>query len=215
MSLIILPPYQASTTDSSMFSRLDAVGQVQVGTGVMQSPDSITGNGSFNFDGTTKAYIKVGDSANMPPEYDLDTPDYTIEVWLKPRNTAVAIVCGNLYNASGTGRYWVTLNNTYQGFATVAFGNMTVSPKFGTAAFPINVWSHLALSCAHGTLRCFLNGTQIGPAVANPITGGIKTNQYMIGASSDMLFTYNGLMDDLNIIEGVGKYTTNFTPSNY
>jgi hypothetical protein len=212
MALIILQPYQSTNSNDAMITRLESVGTVQTGTGVTQSADSKTGNTSFNFDGTSNAYIKVGSASEMPPEYDLDTSDYTIEVWLKPRDTAVSIVCGNLYNQSGTGRYWVTLNNTFQGFATVAFGNMNITPRFGTTPFPINIWSHLALSCSGGTLRCFLNGKQIGPSIANPISSGIKTNQYMIGSSSDTQFTYNGLMDDLQIIEGVGKYTTDFTP---
>lgn len=209
MSVIVTRPYQ--NLDTNMLSRLTAAGTVVIGSGVTTTQNSKTGQTAFDFVGNNTGKITVG--PGIPQDFAFDNnSSYTIELWIKPRNTSVAIICGNLLDSLGTGHYWVTLNNTYQGFATVALGNPNVTSKFGSTSVELNVWSHIALSCSNGVLKCFVNGIKTGSDLSNGTYGINKTNLFTIGASTDGKYCFNGIIDDFRITKGVAKYSQNFTP---
>ena len=111
-------------------------------------------------------------------------------------------------NSSG-GYAWLVnvLSDKINVFTTGTTTNTFLTPV------QTNVWQHLAITRANGLLRCFLNGTQAGSAIAltSNLTSVVPLS---IGANQDggpsQYFT--GYIDDLRITNGVCRYIANFTP---
>lgn len=75
----------------------------------------------------------------------------------------------------------------------------------GTVA--VNTWHHAAITRSSGTIRLFLNGTQVASSAGN-------TQSFSITRIGRCVFRqdFNGHIDDLRITVGVARYTSNFTP---
>jgi hypothetical protein len=161
--------------------------------------------GSGYFDGTGDSLVSASSASNI-----LSTNDFTIEFWLYPSNTSVAyraLVSSENYSAVTGG--W----SLYQNGAAL---ELWVSPNASavitaSAALTAGAWQHIALSRVSGTLRLFVNGTQVGSIG----TGAAFTGQQVwIGDNNAPSFDYFviGYMSDVRIVNGTGLYTTAFTP---
>jgi hypothetical protein len=161
--------------------------------------------GSGYFDGTGDSLVSASSTSNI-----LSTNDFTIEFWLYPSNTSVAyraLVSSENYSAITGG--W----SLYQNGAAL---ELWVSPNSSavitaSSALAAGAWQHIALSRVSGTLRLFVNGTQVGSIG----TGAAFTGQQVwIGDNNAPSFDYFviGYMSGVRIINGTGIYTTAFTP---
>jgi hypothetical protein len=182
--------------DNAMMNDLETVGNAQISTSVVKY-----GTGSMAFDGTGDYLVSAPSPDNI-----LGGGDFTIEFWLYPNNTSGsyrALVSSENYNPSVTGGWSLYQNGTSFEF-WISSGNIINA----TSAITAGVWQHLALSRASGTLRLFINGTQV-TSVSN--TTSLTGQKILIGDNLGSYF-YNGYLDDIRITKGYARYTATFTP---
>ena len=79
-----------------------------------------------------------------------------------------------------------------------AKGRITSMPMRGTAALPANTWSHLATTWDGGTLRLYVNGTQVA-SKAVPGTMTISAGPLAIGGSSALNEFFSGRVDEVRV----------------
>ena len=75
-------------------------------------------------------------------------------------------------------------------------------------------WFHFAITRASGSLRVFLNGTQIGTTAANSTNFNNASNVLRIGneSTTSVGSAFNGYITNFHWVKGTALYTANFTP---
>jgi hypothetical protein len=201
----------AAIFDAAAMNDLDTVGNAQISTA-----QSKFGGGSMLFDGTGD-YLLVPATQNVA----FGTGDFTIEQWVYPTNVGinggggifqtsstvgglatgyttgiVSVIGANGAGQNSSGGWFVSVNGTYYG-------------SVGSGAFTVNTWQHVAITRSSGTLRGFINGTQIWTA-SN--TGSIDGQNLVIGGYYSTAYLYQGYIDEFRITKGYARYISNFTP---
>jgi alpha-tubulin suppressor-like RCC1 family protein len=187
----------AQIFDAVGMNDLETLGNAQVSTSVVKY-----GTGSIAFDGTGD-YLFVPTNAN----FGFGTGDYTVEFWIylnalpgtkytlidfRPSNTATPHTV--YVNASG-----------YLGFYN---GSADITSSSGPLT--AGSWFHAAWCRASGTMRIFVNGTQVYSAAHT--TDYQSSRALWLGAASGGSLEFlNGYIDDLRITK-YARYTSNFTP---
>ena len=182
--------------DNAMMNNLETVGNAQISTSVVKY-----GTGSLYINGSGNALISAPSPNNI-----LGGGDFTIEFWLYPSNTSAgyrALVSSENYSATTGG--W----SLYQNGTTIEFWISSGNIFQYSSAITASTWQHLALSRASGTLRLFINGTQV-TSVSNSTS--LTGQQIWIGDNNAGSYFYEGYLDDLRITKGFARYTANFTP---
>lgn len=150
---------------------------------------------SVGFDGSASWL-----SAPSGPEFNFGMGDFTWECfayWTGNGNCALLSIDSNwtLYRATDN-NLWV-----YNG---------TTAHILGGGFQALNVWDHIALTRAGGTLRLFRNGVLLSSA---SYPNNLPSNNFVIGASANGAYTYmKGYIDEVRIHRGVALYTASFTP---
>lgn len=189
-------------------------------------PNTMTVNGNaamstaqYKWYGSSGYFDGNGDflsiPGTLPTALQLGSGDFTIEFYVYTTSTATQFICGNLNDNFGTGHYWVIINSTVSGLHTVQFGTQGSFFKFGTTTLTTNTWQHIAVTRSGNSLRCFLNGAQLGTTQTLGNFTGTVTNEFRIasaipGASNSYFLT--GYLQDFRITKGTVRYTTNFAP---
>jgi hypothetical protein len=146
---------------------------------------------ALSFDGVNDI-VNVADSASL----DLTT-GMTLEAWVRPtsqsgyRTIIMKDVPGELsYTLYGSG-------DVNRPNAWIRIG-ATSSDATGTAALPLNTWSHLAATYDGTALRLYVNGAQIQ---SRALTGAITTsnNPLHIGGNAVWGEYFAGLIDEARI----------------
>jgi hypothetical protein len=184
----------AGITDATAKNVLETVGNAQIST-----TQSKFGGSSMYFDGT-------GDWLIVPNNafYNFGSGDFTIEFWWYPNTTADQ----NLISKWNSGTEWILQWRNAGNFRWAANGSVV---RDATYTLSTGAWIHVAVSCASGSLRIFVNGTQIGTtATQSSIT--TTTEPVVIGAGqlSTTPAPVNGYFDDVRITR-FARYTSNFT----
>ena len=181
--------------DNAMMNDLETVGNAQISTSVVKY-----GTGSLYINGSGNALISAPSPNNI-----LSDGDFTIEFWLYPSNTSAgyrALVSSENYSATAGG--W----SLYQNGTTIELWISSGNVFQYSSAITASTWQHLALSRASGTLKFFINGTQV-TSVSN--TTSLTGQQIWIGNNNAGSYFFDGYIDDLRITKGYARYTTNFT----
>lgn len=208
-----IPALQRSFPDVAGGKVLTANGDVKI-----VSTQSKFGGYSAYFDGNGD-FLTIG-SSGVPTDMQIGTGDWTIDFWVYTLGTGVYSVIGNLRNENGGGHYWLHLNQTYTGQSTVLFCGGGTNLLFGSATMTINTWHHVAVVRKGTTLRCYLDGTQLGVDRTLADFTGDYTVPFTIGSTLSSLAggTYtnflNGYLDDLRVTKGVARWVSDFTPPN-
>ena len=182
--------------DNAMMNNLETVGNAQISTSVVKY-----GTGSLYINGSGNALISAPSPNNI-----LSDGDFTIEFWLYPSNTSAgyrALVSSENYSATAGG--W----SLYQNGTTIELWISSGNVFQYSSAITASTWQHLALSRASGTLRLFINGTQV-TSVSNSTS--LTGQQIWIGDNNAGSYFYEGYLDDLRITKGYARYTATFTP---
>jgi hypothetical protein len=173
---------------------ITAVGNAQISTA-----QSRFGGSSVLFDGN-------GDNLVVNDYNDLDfgTGDFTVELWARfantntsaflvsgPRQTGSFVLARESDNTIRIGRTNTAWDSTSSGSATTA-----------------NTWQHIAASRQSGTLRLYVNGTQIFSG-ANTNSYNFTNFLYIGGIPTDGQWM-NGNIDEVRI-SNVARYTAAFT----
>ena len=190
----------AGIFDNAMKNDLETVGNAQISTSVVKF-----GTGSMYFDGT-------GDYLTAPQStlYDFGTGDFTVEFWTYMNATADTTFIGKFISGayawlvqyiSGTGlRFYWGNNGTLDSFVVGSW-----SPSIST-------WYHVAVTRASGTLKLFINGTQVGTTTNSSSYTSVTSLSIGRNADGGGIQYLNGYIDDIRITKGVARYTANVTP---
>ena len=170
----------------------DASGQGNTGT---ISSATWTAAGKFGARAVVQRHERVGDRGGRARRCDLTT-GMTLEAWVNP--------------TSGTGWRTVLLKETPGGLAYALYSaNNGIAPGGfvhtsgglglnGTAAVPLNTWTHLAVTYDGTTLRMFVNGVQVSSGTVDR-RGDHGTGALRIGGNSVWGEYFKGLIDEVRI----------------
>lgn len=151
--------------------------------------------------------FKGGDNVSVPHSNSLNTPNITVETWIRPANltiTAGADVVFVAKGTTGTGKSWMLHS---RGNGTAAFPAFSVSRDAGATfttitanntPLSINTWYHIAGAYDGSRLRLYLNGIEINNTA---LTGSINLNNKIlsIGAQETGTNNFNGTIDEVKI----------------
>ena len=169
----------------------DATGQGNAGTlgGATWTPNGKFGS-ALSFDGAT-SWVTVADAATLRL-----TGGFTVEAWVNPSaNTGWrSVILKESSNGFGYALY--ALNNASRP-AGYVHTNSDIAVT-GTAALPLNSWTHLALSFDGSTERLYVNGTQVRTGA---VTGAMvsASGALRIGGNSIWGEYFRGLIDEVRI----------------
>ena len=162
------------------------------------------GSRSLYFDGTSD-YLTI---VSMFNPLGISTGDFTIEGWLYTTTVAAGkrTICATRTTAADTtaGRFSLYVNAAalefYSGSAAVVSAGTVV----------VNTWTHFAVTRNSGSVRLFLNGTQVGSTTS--YTGSFPSNiAVTVGDNAAGTESWNGYLDELRITKGYARYVANFT----
>jgi len=135
--------------------------------------------------------------------------DFTMEMWVKYKSSGtfnIAIISNQISSSQSTPFIFWGIQNS-----TLRFGN-TVNVNRITSPIVANVWHHIALTRELKTYRMFIDGIEVGSYTEESITIYPSANTSIGQWSVSNISPFNGLMDDIRIINGKAIYTKNFTP---
>ena len=157
----------------------------------------------------------TGMKADDSSDWAFGTGAYTFESWVyfltSPAGTLQAII-SNYDSGGGGGGYagiGLLYNNTqlafYSGTGASEIANFPWAPAATT-------WYHVAI-CRSGTsLRCFIDGTQIGSTITDSTNVVVTRGPWLGKFATAFSFNLHGGLDDVRVTKGVARYTANFTP---
>jgi Concanavalin A-like lectin/glucanases superfamily len=196
---LLLNGTSAAVRDASMSNNLETVGDARVSTSVVKY-----GSTSMSFDGS-------GDYLNIPssPGMAFGSANFTLECWIyiaSPNDSPI-------YEGRSPG-------NSTAGFTLTALSSTVIRIFSGSALISAtvanyaNTWTHVAVVRNSGTTTLYVNGISGGTTTS---LGNMTNSQPLIGGgrySSDNSVTasFNGLISDFRITNGVARYTATFTP---
>lgn len=194
-----------TTGDSATGKTPTFVGNAQIDTSQAKF-----GNASLLLDGTGD-YITFPDSS----DWAFGTGDFTIDMWLRFNSlSGEQYIIGQYVDGNN---YWEIAKNA-DNTLTVFFGSGGVTKAYYVTSSAIfsstGVWYHLAVVRNGTSLYVFLDGVSksliVNTAISTNDVGDIAS-VLKIGIINTVGY-FNGWMDEVRIVKGTAKWTTNFTP---
>ena len=176
---------------SSGSSVVDASGRGNGGTvsGAVWSASGRFGS-ALSFDGVND-WVTVADSASL----DLSS-GMTVEAWVRPSKAGGwrTVVCKERPGGVVYGLYGDQAGGRPLGQIDVGGERNAV----GSAALPLNAWSHLATTFDGSTVRLFVNGVQVGSL---PFSGSMpaSTGSFRLGGNGVWGEWFAGLIDEVRV----------------
>lgn len=166
-------------------------------------------NEIFTFPRSGRAYYTApGVPAGMTIRANTD---FRIEMDVKTNlaNT-YQMLFGDLVDNSGTGTYWVTINNTYQASSMLAFEclgaglGVMYTKRFrfglGTAKFPHGVVKRLVIKRVSGVITASLDGVAFPESYTdNSGFAPVSNTPFAIGGSSDNRYLFSGTIGNVHL----------------
>jgi len=145
------------------------------------------------FNGTS-SWVTVPDSASL----DLTT-GMTLEAWVNPTVLGTAWRTAIMKEATGGLAYSLYANSDTTRPSAHVFVTSEQDTR-GTAALPLNTWTHLAMTYNRTTLRIFVNGVE---ASNRPLVGSalVSSGALRIGGNSIWGEYFSGLIDEVRIYD--------------
>ena len=208
-TILLLNGTGAGIYDSSENAVFETVGDSKLSTSTVK----FAGTTSVYFDGT-------GDYLAAPPppscmSGELGTGDFTIEYWMNASaaGTYVTVVGTQSVAGNSTAGIW-RAGNRFNGANGIYFnytnGGSFIDLTFSTTNYNDGAWHHVAFVRSSGSLKAYVDGTQVGSAQS--VTQSLSSNQRMyVGYNVQDNAYYTGYISDLRITKGFARYTTNFT----
>ena len=186
--------------DRSMMGNIDVIGNSRAST-----TQKKFGNTAIYFDGSGD-YLRIQNSGNQ--QFTFGTGDFTIDGWLYASTVAAGFrtICTTRTSAADTtaGRFSFGLSAAalqfYSGSASVVSAGTVVA----------NTWTHFAVTRSSGSMRLFLDGTQVGSTTS--FTNYLSHDQtFFVGDNPALTESWNGFIDELRVTKGYARYVANFT----
>lgn len=171
--------------------------------------DSESG-GSILMPGNAADQVNVSASDNG--NFNFGSGNFTIEGWLKTRQTGRADPFGANYNYTDTGWYGLIGNLSNSGDLAWYEGSNSVISGTGTG-WNDGGWHHVAITRSGNSVRLFLDGTQVGSTYTTSYSygqsgGGFRFGDLWPGGTGQ----YMGFYSHFRVIKDTALYTSNFTP---
>lgn len=227
-------PYTLSGTYNSNWPNISGVANLQLTGAPVNTftgrPLQLFGAGQLEIPTSSGDALDCSTSAN----FDLGNGAYTLEGWfrpnLQPTGTQEAMLWGKWNTATNKRSYRLvhygpSLNNGTLRFEISTDGTTGGIVTIFQTSVPFNWvrgrWYHVAVSRSASVTRVFINGQQIGLAIADANTyfaAGVNA-KYAVGGTMSGTGTtvqantsFNARFDEHRVTVGVGRYTANFTP---
>jgi len=182
----------------------DELGSVWTATGTSQLDTAVKVFGSASMHNTGNGnYISAPFNAALNP----GTGNFTLDFRFRWNGAPAACSFFKIGPNNNDGFMLIWSTNLY------AYIN---SNSYSFAWTPsANTWYHIALTRQAGTLRAWINGTQIGvdqtgAGAISPASGNMYIGAYAGGGSNP-----NGWFDELRWSNGIARWSTTFTPPWY
>jgi hypothetical protein len=147
---------------------------------------------------------------------NLGSSDFTIETWVYATTTARDCIIGSISDSAGLNAWMLMINESgspYRFYCRYN-GGSTLNYLVGSGTFPVNQWTHFAVTRNGANVRIFSNGTQIGTTSttlgANSIDNA--TAPYYFGRTTDDTANFTGYLSGTRVVVGTALYTQNFAP---
>ncbi len=207
-SVVLLLHLDGNLNDSSSAPKaFTAIGNAQTST--LQTK---FGSGSLLLDGNADRIDAASDAA-----WSMGTGDFTVEMFV--RFASAPTVQHTFINVAASGGFSLYINGSSGSFFgtpanTLVLSNRSSNQLTASWAPSANVWYHLAVTRSGGSIRAFVDGTQIGSTVTGNSTNYAQGALNIGGSSQDgAAWSVNGNIDDVRITKGSGsaRYVANFT----
>ena len=161
------------------------------------------------FDGTGD-YLTIADAE----QFEM-SGDFTVEAWF--HMTATPGTFGNIISKGASGvfqPYYIFVNssNNLLFYSSSDGTSWDVANGVSLGTVSTNVWYHVAVSRQSSSIRLFLNGNLI-TTINNSNALFNNTRAVAVGARSDGTELFTGYISNVRILQGLGLYTSSFTPS--
>lgn len=172
------------------------------------TPDVVGGSGYF--DGS-------GDSLSLSStSLNLGSSDFTIETWVYATTTERDCIIGSIADANGLSAWMLMINEAgypYRFYCRYN-GGSTLNYVVGSGNFPVNQWTHFAVTRNGANTRIFINGVQIGGTNTSLSTFSIDnaTAPYYFGRTTDDTANFTGYLSGTRVVVGTALYTSDFAP---
>lgn len=136
--------------------------------------------------------------------------DLTLEFWMYPQNVVDQLpYIYDLRSSSVLNQPFAFIRNS-NGMLEV-FSSTPTKYEIGTITF--DQWSHVAIVRESGTVTTYLNGIASASTFTDN-TEWFTQSEFYLGSRRDQASDtfFSGYMENFQILKGVAKYTTNFTP---
>lgn len=202
---LLLNFINGSIFDAAAINDIETVGNAQIST--TQS----------RFDGSSMYFDGNGDYLVMPDVTtgQFRTGDFTVEYWdyHGTQGTNFGDQVGTV--SSGTPNFtwrFGTFSNTAGLTLAVHNGSAYTDYTFSDGTvYNDSTWRHFALTRQNGSVRCFVNGVQIGSTQTVTLDFS-SSNRVIVGAELVTPSYFTGYISNLRITKGYARYTANFTP---
>ncbi len=164
----------------------------------------------YKYGGASGYFDGAGDSLSIEStQFDMGGGDFTVECWLRPIALAQTyhIVFDSRTTSGGNGiLLWVNASGQLRSWCQANQDAVT-----GTAAVPLDQWTHVAVTKRSGSIRVFAGG--VAGVQDASATGPVSSGRAFIAQTQEGGNNYAGYIDDLRVTRGVSRYWSNFVPA--
>lgn len=177
----------------------------RTGTSLVISTAQFMFGGHSLFTGAINSNYLVSDSS---ADFAFGTADFTIEFWHRTPSTLPSFhFIADWRSAGSEAKPCLFIQSSNLIYYVSGAARIT-----GTATFTTSTWYHIAISRVSGTTRAYVNGVLDGTW-----TDGTSyvTSRCALNSAGDTLGTFGcaGYIDEFRVTNGVGRYSSNFTPA--
>lgn len=194
-----------SFTDASTYAHtVTANGSAQVSTGTVKfGTGALQGVGGI----ASTGYLSVADHESL----EFGSGNFTIELFVNFNSVASVQSLASKGYAGTADMSWALFRDASRGTLqlTVSTDGSGDVRKEVTWAPSTGVWYHVAVTRSSGSLRFFVDGTQLESPIASSETYFNGGGQTRIGWAVN--YGLDGYIDEVRITKGVARYTSNFT----
>ena len=170
--------------------------------------NTVTSTTQTKFADTAMYFDGNGDRIDIEDAKPLGAGDWTIEFWINPSSVAPQYQMPVDYRPGTTQGLYPTILLNY---AKLGFYYSTGMRITGTTDLSTGTWYHVAVCKSGSSTKMFLNGTQEGSTLSDSNTY-LGDSLFIGGNGFGAGFTVSGYLENVQILKGIAKYTTAFTP---
>jgi hypothetical protein len=168
--------------------------------------------GSFN---GSNQFLSLAQNA----AFSFGTGDFTVETFINANswgsvNPIIALGNGAVGGGSPVYSGWAVRYDSSGSLIFFRYDGVETTPT-ATITLATGQWYHIAVSRSSGTLRMFVNGTQVYSAASSTSYNNVNSDTLKIGGNwvigGGVTTWINGQISNTRIVKGTGLYTANFT----